>query len=89
MSLLVTTLLLLGGVLALVALVRFFLSPLRAVTKLLLNTALGFLGLLLLQRFGGYIGLSLGVNLVNALVIGSLGLPGLGLLLMLKWIFQV
>lgn len=87
MNLILTTLLLLGGVLALVALVRFFLSPLRTVMKLLLNTALGFLGLLLLQRFGGYIGLSLGVNLVNAAVIGALGLPGLGLLLMLRWIF--
>ena len=86
MNLILTTLLLLGGVLALVALVRFFLSPLRTVMKLLLNTALGFLGLLLLQRFGGYIGFSLGVNLVNAAVIGALGLPGLGLLLMLKWI---
>ena len=87
MSLLVTTALILGGVLALVALVRFFLSPLRTLTKLLVNTALGFGGLLLLRWLGGYIGVTLGVNLFNALVVGILGLPGLGLLLMLKWIF--
>jgi len=86
-SLLVTTALILGGVLALVALVRFFLSPLRTLTKLLVNTALGFGGLLLLRWLGGYIGVTLGVNLFNALVVGILGLPGLGLLLMLKWIF--
>lgn len=87
MSLLVTTALILGGVLALVALVRFFLSPLKTLTKLLVNTALGFGGLLLLRWLGGYIGVTLGVNLFNALVVGILGLPGLGLLLMLKWIF--
>ena len=87
MSLLVTTALILGGVLALVALVRFFLSPLRTLTKLLVNTALGFGALLLLRWLGGYIGVTLGVNLFNALVVGILGLPGLGLLLMLKWMF--
>ena len=87
MSLLVTTALILGGVLALVALVRFFLSPLQTLTKLLVNTALGFGALLLLRWLGGYIGVTLGVNLFNALVVGVLGLPGLGLLLMLKWIF--
>ncbi len=87
MSLLVTTALILGGVLALVALVRFFLSPLRTLTKLLVNTALGFGALLLLRWLGGYIGVTLGINLFNALVVGILGLPGLGLLLMLKWIF--
>ena len=32
--------------------------------------------------FAYYVG-----NLLNALVVGVLGLPGLGLLLMLKWIF--
>lgn len=87
MSLLVTTALILGGVLVLVALVRFFLSPLRTLTKLLVNTALGFGALLLLRWLGGYIGVTLGVNLFNALVVGILGLPGLGLLLMLKWLF--
>ena len=87
MSLLVTTALILGGVLALVALVRFFLSPLQTLTKLLVNTALGFGALLLLRWLGGYIGVTLGVNLFNALVVGILGLPGLGLLLMLKWMF--
>ena len=31
------------------------------------------------------LGLTLGVNLVNALVLGVLGVPGLGLLLMMQW----
>ena len=31
------------------------------------------------------LGLSLGVNLFNALVLGLLGIPGFGLLLMMNW----
>ena len=34
----------------------------------------------------GLTGLSLGLNLFNALTIGVLGVPGLGLLLLLKWV---
>ena len=34
---------------------------------------------------GGLIGVTLGVNLFNALVLGVLGAPGFGLLLMLPW----
>ena len=54
--------------------------------------ALGLLllaGLALLRRPLGQvsplIGVSLGVNPVNALVLGVLGAPGFGLLLMLQW----
>ena len=34
------------------------------------------------------IGMGLGVNLVNALILGVLGVPGLGLLLMLQWVLR-
>lgn len=52
---------------------------------LALRTLLGVLFLQLLSLFGGIGGLSLGVNLFNALVLGLLGVPGFGLLLMLRW----
>ena len=41
--------------------------------------------LALFSSVGHYIGVNLGVNLVNALVLGVLGVPGFGLLLMLQW----
>ena len=37
----------------------------------------------------GLLGISLGVNPINALVLGTLGIPGFGLLLMLQWLLQV
>ena len=42
-----------------------------------------------LSGVGGLVGLHLGVNLVNALVLGVLGVPGFGLLLMLNWALAV
>ena len=45
--------------------------------------ALGSLALF--KLVGGLVGLSLGVNLLNALTIALLGLPGFGLLMMLDW----
>ena len=77
------------GVLAaflLVALLRIFRTPLKLVLKLLLNTLLGFLALYLLNLSSGFTGFSMGLNLLNALVIGVLGLPGFVLLLLVKWI---
>ena len=38
-----------------------------------------------LSPLGPLIGVGLGVNLANALVMGLLGVPGFGLLLMLNW----
>ena len=49
----------------------------------------GLAALWALSGVGGLVGLHLGVNLVNALVLGVLGVPGFGLLLMLNWALAV
>ena len=77
------------GIILLIAVVRVFIAPIKIIVKLLFNTALGFAGLILLDQFGAYIGITLGVNLINAVVTGVLGLPGLALLLLLKWLCVV
>ena len=67
--------------------VRVFRAPLRLVARVAANTLLGFGGLLLLNLTGSVTGVMLGVNVLNALVIGILGVPGLGLLLLVQWLF--
>ena len=52
--------------------IRLFRKPIRWILKLLLNTAIGF---------------ALGLNWINALVIGVAGFPGLVLLLLIKYLF--
>jgi inhibitor of the pro-sigma K processing machinery len=70
----------------LIALIRVFSAPLRLALKLLANTALGFLALWAVGLTSGVTGITLGLNLWNALVIGILGLPGFALLLLVQWV---
>ena len=69
------------------AVLRLFKTPLKLAMQVLLNTLLGFGALFLLNLTEAVTGISLGVNLLNALVIGILGVPGLGLLLLVQWLF--
>lgn len=55
--------------------------PLATLLRLGVRWVGGLAALALLQPLG----LSLGVNPVNALVLGVLGAPGFGLLLLLQW----
>ena len=59
-------------------------KPLKMVLRVVLNSALGFGALWLLNATAAVTGISLGLNLFNALTIGVLGVPGLGLLLLVK-----
>ena len=54
-------------------------QPIQYLARLCLRT------LCSLAPLGPLIGVGLGVNLANALVMGLLGVPGFGLLLMLNW----
>lgn len=74
------------AVFLLAALFRIFKAPLRLALKLLLNTFLGFLALYLVGLTAPWTGITLGLNLWNALIIGVLGLPGFVLLLLVQWI---
>ena len=69
-----------------VAIIRLFKTPLKLALRTVGNTALGFGALWALNLTSAYTGLSLGLNLFNALTIALLGVPGLGLLLLVKWV---
>lgn len=75
-----------------IAIVIIFLSltifrrPLGCLLRLLFNTLGGFALLLFINFFGQFVGINLELNLLNAVIVGILGLPGVGLLLILPWI---
>ena len=71
-----------GGLLVLILARR----PLGALARLLGRSGLGLAFLWLFQGRGGWLGVSLGVNLFNALVLGVLGIPGFALLLLAQWL---
>lgn len=73
-----------GGLIFAVALVALR-RPLRVLLRLAARTLVSLLALFAFSSVGSFFGLGLGVNLANALVIGILGVPGFGLLLLLQW----
>lgn len=58
--------------------------PLAHLIRLFLRSSLGLVVLAVMSQFGSYVGINLGVNLINAVVLGVLGVPGFGLLLLLQ-----
>ena len=65
--------------------VFLFTKPIRWFLKLLINTGIGFAALWLLNTFGAQFGLQLAMNWPNAVVTGVFGIPGVAVLLVLRW----
>ena len=65
---------------------RLFAAPLKLALKVAFNSALGFGALWLLNLTTSVTGLCLGLSWFNAIVIGILGVPGFGLLLLVQWV---
>lgn len=70
--------------LCLLLVIAIFHKPLKYLGRLLLRCALALGFLFAWSQSGLLAGLALGVNAFNALALGLLGIPGLGLLLLLK-----
>lgn len=76
----------LGVVVVLAVLPVLRAAPLRQITRAGANSLLGLGALLLVNLTAPFTGVSLGFNLFNALVALVLGVPGLGLLLLIQWV---
>ena len=61
-------------------------KSMKLIFKILINTALGFVALIIVNQIGAYIGVSIGINTLNAVIVGIFGLPGVALLLLLQWL---
>lgn len=74
--------------LLLLSLILVFHRPLGRLLRLVVRSSVGLLVLAFFQELGGLFGITLGANVGNALVLGILGAPGFGLLLMLQWLLR-
>ncbi len=72
------------GLMVLYLLARVLVYPMRILTKAVGNSLVGAVLLILFNLLGGLVGLSVGVNVVSALVVGFLGVPGLITLLIVQ-----
>ena len=77
-------------VIAAVALMSLFLRiirlPLKWLFKAALHAAVGFVALFVFNFIGSWIGVELELNVVSALITGVLGVPGVIILLVFKYI---
>lgn len=77
------------GIILLFILGRLLVVPLKIVVKLVVNALLGAVAILLVNWIGGFFGFHIAFNIYTAFIVGTLGIPGLVLLVILKLIFGI
>ena len=67
-------------------LLKLLKGPMKLVWKLLVHALLGFVFLFVFNFFGAWLGLNLEMNWLNAIVTGVFGVPGVVLLLIIRYL---
>ncbi|MCX7772758.1 MAG: pro-sigmaK processing inhibitor BofA family protein [Clostridia bacterium] len=75
-----------AGVLIVLAFGKALLLPLKVIVRLVINGILGGVAIFIINLIGGPLGFTISLNIVSALVAGILGLPGIILLVILKFL---
>lgn len=76
------------GIILLAFVLWLFSKSIRLLFRFVLNSIVGFIFLIIFNFFGGMVGLYLPVNFITAFITGVLGIPGIILLLLAKYIFH-
>ena len=76
-----------AAVVFVVLLIKILLKPIKGILKFLIHAAFGYLLLFLVSFLGDFVGLDIEVNLLNALVAGFFGIPGVLVLILAKFLF--
>lgn len=76
------------GIIFLFIIGRVFLIPLKVFMKLVYNTIIGVIVLLIINKVGGLFHFQIAINFFSAFITGVLGVPGVILLIVLKFLFK-
>ena len=74
------------GLIVLYIIAKLLVVPVKIIWKLIVNALVGGITLLLVNFFGGFLGINIGINIVTALVAGILGFPGVVLLIIAQYL---
>lgn len=80
--------LLIAAVMSVVVVLKIAAAPIKLIFKFLLNALSGFLLLLIANFVSGFFDFSISINLINCLISGAFGIPGVAFLILLKLIFM-
>ncbi|WP_326909327.1 pro-sigmaK processing inhibitor BofA family protein [Sedimentibacter sp. MB31-C6] len=75
-----------AGIMLIFMLSWIFVKPLKFIGKIVLNSILGGLLIIIFNFFGQFTGVYIGVNEITALTVGLLGVPGFIAILIIKLI---
>lgn len=73
-----------AGILLLLLFFKILAKPIKWILKLLLNALLGLIILVVVNFFGSFVGITVTVGWISALVAGILGIPGVILLILIE-----
>lgn len=73
-----------AGIMLIFMISWIFVKPFKFLGRLILNSLLGALFLIIFNYFSKYTGIYIGVNEVTALILGVLGIPGFIAILVVK-----
>ena len=68
---------------------KIFIWPLKNILKLIFNSILGGIFIYIINIIGMNFGFHIGLNLITAIIVGLLGVPGAMLLIILKIILRI
>lgn len=74
----------LAGIIVIFLIGRLFIIPLKMIFKLILNSILGGVFIFVINLIGGVWEFHIGLNMVTAVFVGILGIPGSIVLVLLK-----
>ncbi len=63
---------------------KVFIVPIKKIVKLMINSIIGGIIIYLINVIGANFGFHIGLNIVNSVIIGLLGLPGAVCLIIVK-----
>ena len=75
----------LAGIILLLS-IGLFRRPIKMLFRLVVNTIGGLIVLVVINFLGQFVGISLGLTGLNAIIVGIFGLPGVGFLLIFQWL---
>ena len=81
-----STVTLIAAALGILLLIKIFLKPIKKIFKFLLHAVFGFLLLFLVNYLGEPLGVHLDPTLVNCLISGFIGIPGVLILLVFQYL---
>ncbi len=75
------------GLMIVFVLAKISLKPIKFILRILLNSALGGLALLVINTIGKTVGIHIGINAITSISVGILGLPAIIAMLILQLLF--